>query len=326
MYPLSDHCDGKNFFNPAGPGKKNLTDVVKWMATSKRTPWPEHVDNKPRTEGPLPLSLPDGQTLVTFVNHATVYLQLGPIALLTDPVFSNRVSPLTFAGPRRVRDPGLAMRELPRVDAVLISHNHYDHLDAASLRELKKRFDPWFLTGLGNETLLASLGITKIKTLDWWSQHTAFEGIQIHYTPAQHWSGRGLGDRNTTLWGGFSVCYFNEHLYFAGDTGFCQAHFEAIKNRLGPPTLAMLPIGAYEPRWFMRDQHMNPAEAVQAHILLGANKSMGIHFGTFQLTDEGIDAPQAALAEALSHAGVPSDSFITLENGHSFFAPRIPSC
>ncbi len=245
---------------------------------------------------------------LTFIGHATYLVQVAGCTIITDPVFSERASPFSFAGPKRARNPGLPIDALPSIDVVLLSHNHYDHMDLASLRALQARFNPVIVTGLRNGTYLASKGIGPVVELDWW-EASDVKSLGITYVPAQHWSSRTMLDRRRMLWGGHVVETPAGRLYFAGDSGYFGG-FREIRDRLGAPAVAILPIGAYEPRWFMQSQHMNPDEAVQAHRDLGATLSLAAHWGTFQLTDEGIDEPVAALNRAKQAAGVAPDSFV----------------
>jgi L-ascorbate metabolism protein UlaG (beta-lactamase superfamily) len=311
-YPVSDHCDGRRFFNPV-QGERPLTQVFTWLRTRKPSRWPGWVENPPF---PPPRACHSPQLRdwrATFVNHATVLLQVGPYNLLTDPVWSERVSPFRTLGPRRVRAAGVALADLPRIDVVLLSHNHYDHLDLATLQYLARRDKPLVVTGLGNAPLLEAHGIRHVSELDRW-EHVAFRDLRIHFTPAQHFSGRGLRDRDMTLWGGLYVESAAGGCFFAGDTGY-GPHFAAIRERLGAPRLALLPIGAYEPYWFMGPVHMNPDDAVRAHLDLGARASLAIHFNTFQLTDEPIGQPVEDLGEALLRHGVDASGFLVLKEG-----------
>ena len=225
---------------------------------------------------------------------------------------------MTFAGPRRVRPPSLAFDDLPPVQLVLVSHGHYDHLDLATLRRLDARFNPLFLTGLGNHAFLRGQGLRQVEELDWWQLRRS-HGLEITFTPAQHWSKRSATKRNDTLWGGFWLRLGKLSVYFAGDSGLGR-HFVMIHERLGAPDLALLPVGAYEPRWFMREQHMNPQDAVQAHRALGARRSVAMHFGTFQLTDEAIDQPLIDLAAAVQAAGIDPAQFIVPRFGETIRA------
>lgn len=312
VHPVSDHCNGSRFFNTHHP-ERPLTQVFTWLRTRKPARWPGWVDNEVFPLPPVCHSTQVRDWRVTFVNHATVLLQLGPYNLLTDPVWAARVSPFRTLGPRRVRAAGVALKDLPKIDVVLLSHNHYDHLDLATLKFLAKRDNPLVVTGLGNAPLLAENGIRHVSELDWW-EHVAFKDLRIHFTPAQHFSGRGVRDRDMTLWGGLWVETEAGSLFFAGDTGY-GPHFRAIRERLGVPRLALLPIGAYEPYWFMGPVHMNPDDAVRAHRDLDADLSLSIHFNTFQLTDEPIDRPVHDLGRALDKYGVDHSRFIVLKEG-----------
>ena len=315
-HPRSDHCDGQRFFNPgpAGPAR-GLAQVLRWrLRASERATWPRHVAN-PAFSPPPPAAAP-GAAAVTFVNHSTFLIRLPGCVLLTDPIFSERCSPLSWAGPARVRPPGVALADLPRPDVVLISHNHYDHMDLPSLQELQRRHAPRFVTTLGNAAGLAEAGIEAAE-LDWWESVT-IGAIRVTATPARHFSARTPFDRDRTLWGGFIMESDGGKILFAGDSG-TGPHWGEIKRRLGAPDVALLPIGAYEPRWFMSPAHMNPAEAVRAHLALGAKRSVGMHFGTFQLTDEAIDAPERALEAARLEAGLAPEAFVT----HGFGETRI---
>ena len=299
---VDPHFDGARFFNPSGANGQPV-GAVPQMLRERRTPWPETV--------PVPLQRPaprgSAAAVVTFIGHATFLVQTPHGNLLTDPVYSERASPVQFVGPRRVRRPAVAFDDLPPIHVVLLSHNHYDHCDASTLRAIEKRWRPLVVTPLNNRRLLQSFGMRRIEELDWWqrSRHTP---LPVTLTPAQHFSARTPFDRNRALWGGFALHVGERRLFFAGDTGY-GPHFVQIRERIGPTDLALLPIGAYEPRWFMKDIHMNPEEAVQAHADLEASQSLGMHFGTFQLTLEGISEPIAALEEALRQRNRTSAPF-----------------
>jgi L-ascorbate metabolism protein UlaG (beta-lactamase superfamily) len=306
----TDHFDGRRFFNPNGANGQPLWMVPRLLLTPW-TRWPSEVPVQPRRP-PTPGA---DQVIVTFVGHASFLIQVAGACVLTDPVYSTRASPVSFAGPRQVRVPGVPFDDLPTVSLVLLSHNHYDHCDLATLRRLEQRFHPGFVTPLGNGRLLRSAGITQVEELDWWETASAAP-LPVTLTPAQHFSARSVFDRNRALWGGFVVQAGGHRILFAGDTGY-GPHLREIAARLGPIDLALLPIGAYEPRWFMKDIHMNPAEAVQAHHDLAARRSIAMHFGRFQLTPEGIDEPVRELATALRERDVPTESFRALEVGDS---------
>lgn len=308
----SDHHDGKKFVNPSGAINKSFREFWRWQRSGQRAEWPTQVENKGTPEVRNQTSA--DEVYLTFINHITFLIQTNGLNFLTDPVFSLRVSPSQRIGPKRVRKPGLALNALPKIDVVLISHNHYDHMDLAALLALQERFQPLFLTPLGNRSILQKAGLRRVTENDWWDTHLLGDGTEVITTPAQHWSGRGLLDRNQALWSGFVVRTPKRQLFFAGDTGYAD-HFQQIRQRLGPIDLALLPIGAYAPRWFMKDQHMNPEDAVRAHLDLQARASIGTHFGTFQLTDEAIDAPLIELGEAVKKYAV--DTFQVLEVGET---------
>jgi L-ascorbate metabolism protein UlaG (beta-lactamase superfamily) len=307
-YPVSDHCDGKRFRNLAGVKAKGVGAASKWALNRQKVQWPKHVENP---SYPLPSRPAPGQVTVTFINHSTFLLQSNELAILTDPLYAERASPVSFAGPRRVRKPGIAFGDLPKIDLVLVSHNHYDHMDLPTLKRLAKRDQPRFVTTLGNRKLLGQ----QADELDWWQTWTQ-PGISITCTPAQHFSARTPFDRNRTLWGGFMIEFAGKRIYFAGDSGY-GGHFQQVRERLSPIDLALLPIGAYLPRWFMQPIHMDPSDAVQAHLDLDPALSIGMHFGTIQLTDEGINEPESELQKSLKERGISANRFTTLGFGES---------
>lgn len=307
---MSDHFDGTRFVNPGGTAGQPFTAVPK-MLREARTAWPRQVDVVTQS----PPALDGAAAAVTFIGHATFLIQTAAGNLLTDPMYSERAGPFGVLGPRRVRQPAIEFDDLPPISTVLLSHNHYDHCDLPTLRKLAQRFDPVVVTTMGNGRLVRSAGIRRVEELDWWD-HATSGALPIALTPAQHFSARTPFDRNRSLWGGFVLTAADRRIYFAGDTAYA-GFFRDIAQRLGPVDLALLPIGAYEPRWFMQSVHMNPAEAVQAHLDLGAPESIGMHFGTFQLTAEGIDEPIRDLTAACLERNVPSSSFRVLDFGES---------
>ena len=285
--------------------------AVPRMLLERRTPWPARIDEPSQR----PPDLDGASAIVTFIGHATFLIQTAAGNILTDPMYSQYAGPLSRLGPRRVRQPAVRFDDLPPISTVLLSHNHYDHCDRPTLRRLAERFDPIVITPLGNGALVRATGIRRVEELDWWQGATT-SALPITLTPAHHFSARGPFDRNRALWGGFMLTAGARRIYFAGDTAFAP-FFPDIRQRLGPIDLALLPIGAYEPRWFMQAVHMNPAEAVQAHLDLEASDSIGMHFGTFQMTTEGIDEPVRALDEACRARDVSRSRFRTLPFGDS---------
>ena len=310
LVPKSDHFDGRRFFNPSGPQLPPLSAVPR-MAAEQKARWPLRID-QPTCQ---PEALEGSAAVVTFIGHSTFLIQTPAGNVLTDPMYSERAGPFNLFGPRRVRQPAVAFDDLPPIALVALSHNHYDHCDLRTLRRLARRFDPVVVTPLGNRRLVQSAGIRRVEELDWW-RSVDVAGASVTLTPAHHFSARTPFDRNRTLWGGFMLVLSEVRILFAGDTAYGTL-FQEIARRLGPIDLALIPIGAYEPRWFMRSVHMNPDEAVQAHVDLAASRSIGMHFGTFQLTSEGFEAPLRALEQARSDRGIPEPKFSTLAFGGS---------
>jgi L-ascorbate metabolism protein UlaG (beta-lactamase superfamily) len=308
-HPVSDHCDGRLFLNPGAEEVPNWRDVLRWKFSSRPEPWPKKVPLEPHPR--LPLS--SGAIRATWINHATFLLETPQGNFLTDPIFSSCCGPFGRFGPKRVHPPGLSLHELPEIHYILVSHDHYDHCDLPSLQRLAQAHDPIAITPLGNRDLLARAGLSRIVELDWWQSHSHTPNLTITVTPAQHWSNRLSKPRMSRLWGSFFIRAGDCRLYFAGDTSYHSSLFSEIGRKLGPPHLAMIPIGAYEPRWFMRGQHCNPAEAVQIHNDLDADTSVAMHWGTFQLTDEGRDEPPLALQAALAAANLTANDFRILE-------------
>jgi L-ascorbate metabolism protein UlaG (beta-lactamase superfamily) len=312
--PTSDHYDGRRFFNSPRESKRTFWHFLKWQLSGNRQAWPKSVENTATPQ--LATELASDEIAVTFVNHATLLLQVKGHNILTDPVWSLRTSPVQWMGPKRVRPPGLAFEKLPPIDLVLVSHNHYDHMDKTSLQRLEHAFHPRFVVAMGDEPAMRGFGATHVHEMDWWEELEISHDLKVVFTPCRHWSGRSLRDRYRSLWGAFLIVYKGRKIYFGGDAGYSKVYAEMFR-RYGPMDLAFLPIGAYEPRWFMREAHMNPEEAVQAHLDLRAQKSIGIHFGTFQLTDEAHDEPVRALREAKSRARVFDESFSVLAEGET---------
>lgn len=311
----SDHFDGEVFVNRE-PMNKGPFDMLKlgFGFVTQAKPWPAWIENTPAD--PIPHKVIDG-IRITYINHATTLIQMDGINILTDPIYSDRASPLSFAGPKRIRAPGIPLDELPPIDVILISHNHYDHLDIETLQNLNTQQEqpPLILAGLGNGKLFEQSKLPEHVDLDW-NESFALNEIEFTFVECRHRSGRGIGDQMKTLWGSFVIKSDTGSIYFAGDTGY-GPHLKEHGEQFGPFDLSILPIGAYEPRWFMKDVHLNPEEAVEAHLDLGSKQSLGIHFGVFQLTYEAVSDPETALATALAAKQIRSDKFWQLEPGKS---------
>ncbi|MGC2639775.1 MAG: MBL fold metallo-hydrolase [Acidobacteriaceae bacterium] len=289
-----EHFRNGRFFNP-GVRDHGFRELLRWISTRKIGRWRKWIDSTP---GPRPPDAVEGEALrATLVNHSTVLLQTDRYNILTDPVWSRRASPVGFAGPNRHRDPGIRFEDLPELHCLLISHNHYDHFDAPTLRRIAARHRPVVFCPLGLGLALRRLGFGDVRELDWW-QSDSLGRMRANCVPAQHFSARGPFDRNRTLWCGWTLETRGGRIYFAGDTGFGSL-FAAIRERFPALRLALLPIGAYEPEWFMGPVHMTPEQAVEAWQILGARKAMAIHFGTFALADDGEREPADRLREAL---------------------------
>jgi L-ascorbate metabolism protein UlaG (beta-lactamase superfamily) len=300
------HFDGKRFYNPDAPQAAGFWDVLRWKLSSRPEKSPRFIAD---VEQSIPPQRVEGSELrVTLVNHSTVLLQQLGMNILTDPIWSERTSPVAWAGPKRRRQPGVVWENLPPIDIVLLSHNHYDHMDLPTLRRLASRGDSTFVVPVGCAALLRSEKIGPVNELDW-GERLGLKGCTIHSVPAFHFSNRWLHDRNKTLWCGYVTECQERVVYFAGDTAF-GPHFEQIREKFGRPRLALLPIGAYLPRWFMSPVHMGPDDAVRVHQILGAETSIAIHHGTFQLADDGVDTPRRELI-----AVARDNRFLALNNG-----------
>ena len=315
--PISDHFDGTRFFDPNGMPPKTLSDVLRWQLTRKSTPWPDWVEHSAAAPPPPAVT---GQTArVTFSGHASWLIQTAGRNILIDPVWSDRASPVSFAGPKRHCAPGVGFEKLPTIDTVLVTHGHYDHLDVGTLARLAARNNPRVITPLGNDVAMRGHdSAIRAEAFDWGDRVEIGNGVAVTLVPTRHWSARGVFDRNKTLWASFVLETPAGKIYCVGDSGYGDgSHFRSVRASHGAIRAALLPIGAYEPRWFMQDQHMNPDDAVKALADCGAELAFAHHHGTFQLTDEAIDAPPHALAAALDAAHVSRDRFRVLNPGQA---------
>jgi N-acyl-phosphatidylethanolamine-hydrolysing phospholipase D len=307
---------------------KSFGDFLRWQWEAWRM---GKAPSRPATSVVADLVLLKSPTLptVTWIGHGTALVQANGLNVLVDPIFSERASPVQLFGPKRAQPPGVAMADLPPIDAVLISHNHYDHLDRNSVAQLDEKAKAagkttLFLVPLGLKAWFNNIGIDSVVELDWW-QNYKVKDVEFHLTPVQHWSARSVNDRSATLWGGWAVLGADFHWYYAGDTGYSRDFTDTANHFAGRQTaelgggfdLALIPIGAYEPRWFMSQQHVNPMESVRIHQDVGAKRSIGVHWGTFALTDEPLDQPPHDLAVARQALGVQNADFGILAIGES---------
>lgn len=325
--PVSDHFDGKTFFTPGAAPPRGLADIIKWQLNHDISePWPPF---HPNAAGNVPDARVSGfdpayadtpklpPVRVTYVNHSTVLLQFDGLNVLTDPIYENRVSPFSFIGPARHSPPGIRFEDLPKIDVLLLSHNHWDHLEIGTVKKLADRDKLRIICPLGIKAFLEQEGVANVTEMDWHQAVPINERTTVHCVPAQHFSGRGMFDRNATLWAGYVVDnQFVGKLYFAGDSGY-GPHFKAIGEQFGPLRLALIPIGAYKPNWFMSPVHVNPGEAVLIHQDVQSQQSMAIHFGTFPLADDGEGEPVTDLKKALATQHVDPARFRALKNGES---------
>src|SRR5262245_35022461 len=317
--PVSDHFDGTRFFNPGGRGPRGGLDFLRWQLLEPRAAWPSGFPSPFAPDRPPAAA--EGETIrIAYVGHASFLVQARGRNLLIDPVWSERVSPVSFRGPRRLNAPGIAVDDLPRIHGVLVTHNHYDHMDVDTIARLRQRFAPRIVTPLGNDAILRAaipgLAEDSVHAVDWDATVDLGGGLAVHAEPSQHWSAHGAFDRSHALWASFVIEAGARKIYCVGDSGFGDgATFGRVRSRHPGLALALLPIGAYEPRWFMASSHMNPAEAVSALELSGAPQAFGHHWGTFRLTNEAVEQPALDLAAALTERGVGADRFSALRPG-----------
>lgn len=323
--PVSDHFDGLRFFNPGGREPSSFRNFLRWQFGGGREIWPAHVPSYVRDTPPA--SVAGEELRVSFVGHASTLLQTAGLNILIDPVWSQRASPVAFAGPLRINAPGVLFDDLPKIDIVLITHNHYDHLDVATLSRLHERDQPRVIAPLGNDRIIwAHNPAIWAESHDWGASIALGKNVNLTLEPAHHWSARGLLDRRMALWAAYVIDAPGGKIYAVGDSGYHDGIFyRAAKQKHGGFRLALLPIGAYEPRWFMSAQHQDPDEAVRASLDCGAAYTLGHHWGTFQLTNEGVERPLEALKAALAAQGVSAERFRALRPGEHWFVPPINS-
>ncbi len=314
------HHTSGGFKNVHSYEENDFWDFLKWRRAraKKDIAGPESYHFPLAKNNPGFLKQNRDKNTVTWIGHATLLLQVAGYNILTDPHFSERTSPVQWAGPQRVAPLGLALDDLPPIDVVVISHDHYDALDEQTLKALRQRpggEKTRFYVPLGLKNWLAVRGVDNAVEMDWWErqQNGDFEIIAV---PVQHWSKRSIFSRNKTLWAGWVINGGGFRFIFVGDTGYAP-HFKEIGEKLGPFDLAAIPIGAYEPRWFMKGHHVNPEESVQIHKDLRSKKSVAIHWGTFILTDEPLDEPPKRLAVALRQNQIPAEDFLVLQHGQT---------
>ncbi len=319
--PVSDHFDGKLFFSPgrANFADKSRMDLLKWQLGGGKEAWP---DSFPSPFADKPPARVDAGLRVTLVGHASYLIQAGGLNLLMDPVWSDRASPFSFAGPKRVNAPGIALADLPRIDAILLTHNHYDHMDVAAISRIANVHRPRIVVPLANDAILRQADAALaplLVTRDWGESIELSDRVRVTLEPSLHWSARWMSDRFMALWCNFVVETPAGRIYACGDTGYDpDSIFPKAGAKYGGFQLALLPIGAYEPRWFMKEQHMNPEEAVKVYRELGAEAAIGHHWGTFRLTNEGVDRPREALAVALGEARIDPAMFRAFLPGQVF--------
>ena len=313
--PKSDHFDGNKFRNPSGRDAKGPSSGFKYMKERSPGPWKKNYETFVREEA-IPERIDPNKLKITFVNHSTFLIQYAGLNILTDPIWSYRCSPFQFAGPHRMRPPGVKFDDLPNIDLVLLSHNHYDHYDTSTNKDLIKKYNPKYIVPLGMKSSLLRLGASDVEELDWF-QESSFKGLKIMGTPANHFSSRGLFDQNATLWCGFLLQNHDHKLYFVGDTGY-GPNFKTMGEKYGPIDISLIPIGAYQPEWFMGPIHISPIEALKVHHDINSIQSIGKHFGTFPLADDGMFVAQDALKAAMNAENFDPKDFIIPDEGFSY--------
>ncbi|MDP4709015.1 MAG: MBL fold metallo-hydrolase [Rickettsiaceae bacterium] len=317
---MSDHFDGNRFFDPEIKNSNNFWSFLKWQITKKSTAWPGYVEVK-KYDIP-PTKVFGNELRISNVGHVTFLIQTQGLNILTDPVWSKRASPMSFAGPKRVIEPGIKFDALPPIDVVWISHNHYDHLDIATIKKLWAKHKPRIITPLGNDTIIHSYDKKiQVESYDWGDEVKISDNVKFHLTPMQHWSARGIFDRNKALWAALTIETSAGNIYFVGDSGYGNGrYFKRDKEKFKQFRVAMLPMGAYEPRWFMQYAHMNPTDMLKAHQDLGSPYTIPSHYDVFKLTDEGRGEALTALEEAMQNQQI-NNKIKILEVGQYYDVP-----
>ena len=316
----NDHHTEDGFTNSYLKNEKRFLDLLRWKFGTPEEPpaglnLAEHYTPESVAADLALIKAPTADAIqLSWVGHATFLVQVSGVNILTDPQFSERASPLSFVGPKRAAPPGILLKDLPRTDVAIISHDHYDSLDVDTVKGLGNEVH--YLVPLGLKSWFEDLGISNVTELDWW-QTEEYQGVKFHLVPAQHWSKRTPWGTNSTLWGGWVIETSKGNIYFAGDSGYDSKIFREIGERLGPMKLSLLPIGAYRPRWFMKPMHVDPFEAVRIHQDVKSELSIGMHWGTFKLTDEPLNEPPALLERALKESSIPAEKFRTLKFGET---------
>ncbi len=323
---MSDHFDGQRFFDPDNQRKRDFWAFLKWQFTGEQGPWPEPSELPAPTFSVPPARVAGEALRVTYVGHATVLLQTQGLNILTDPIWSERASPFSWLGPKRRQPPGVPFASLPKIDVVFVSHNHYDHLDLATLRMLHDRDRPLVVTPLGNDAIIrAAIPDLRAQALDWGGSHAVSPEVRLHLVPVQHWSARGVFDTNRALWGGLVIEAPGGNVYAALDTGYGGGRpFMKARDAFGAFRFVLLPIGAFAPRWFMEYAHMTPEEALEAAAILGAERGLAIHYDVFPLADDGFGVARQQLVEARQASGVPAERLQDLEVGAAWEVPSLP--
>lgn len=315
----TDHFNGTHFYDPTVKMKTNFFNFLKWQLTSKKGFWPK---NKIKIKHDVPPERVLGTELrVSYVGHVTFLIQTQGLNILTDPVWSERASPVSFAGPKRIKEPGIKFTDLPPIDIVLVSHNHYDHLDLGTLKRLAQAHKCRIITPLGNEAIINQDGNMQVEAYDWGEVVHINDQVHIHLDPMQHWSARGMFDTNKALWAAFTISSPSGNIYFVGDSGYGQGrYFKQAKEKHQTFRLALLPIGAYKPRWFMSYAHMDPEEAILAYMDLGQPHFIPMHYDVFDLADEPYGEAVMLLEEAQKKYQVGSNIQV-LEVGQAYYVP-----